>query len=87
MPWCLQGSQLLAMITLLYDTQLRRPACVLLQAVAGGDMNALNRLFDASVWLLAPTPGMKRITGTDEEWERAAKMKPRDEPPKVDRAA
>ena len=58
---------------LLYDTELHAPACVLLQAVAGGDRSskAFHR-FDSKHWLTHPTPGMRRIVGTDAEWERAA---------------
>ena len=59
-------------ITLLYDTDLRRPACILLQACAGLDGYKLYDLgFDPRDWLTAPTPGMRRITGTLEQWERA----------------
>lgn len=59
-------------ITLLYDTRLKRPACVLLQAIAGGDSEALLELFDSGDWLVSPTPDMRRVTGTRAEWERAA---------------
>ena len=60
-------------IMLLYDTELHAPACVLLQAVAGGDRSskAFHR-FDSKHWLTHPTPGMRRIVGTDAEWEKAA---------------
>lgn len=64
-------------ITLIYDTELKRPGCVLLQAVAGCDQYALNRFFNSEDWLVSPTPGMKRISGTPEEWKRAAKMCPK----------
>lgn len=60
------------MITLLYDVELRRPACVLLQAMARGDKSALYRFFDTKTWLVSPTPGMRRITATAEQWERVA---------------
>ena len=59
---------------LLYDIELRRPACVLLQAIAGGDRFGLSRYFSSEQWLTAPTPGMRLIEGTEAEWERVAKL-------------
>ena len=41
-----------------YDCELRRPACVLIQAALGGDAVAA-QAFDPAHWLLAPTPGMR----------------------------
>lgn len=65
-------------IKILYDTDLRRPACVLLQAVAGGNRDAFMKYFGGSEnWLVAPTPGMKLISGTPEEWEVVSRMKPK----------
>lgn len=63
------------MITLLYDVELRRPACVLLQAAAGTDYRDIffQRLFPSETWLVFPTPGMRRLSGTREEWERVAR--------------
>lgn len=63
-------------ITLLFDDKLMRPACVLLQAAAGyGEYNGfLRRNFDASVWLVALTPDMKRVVATQEEWLRIVAM-------------
>lgn len=59
---------------IVYDTDLRKPACVLLQAAMGGDLRAFRRFFgSASEWLVALTPGMKRISGTAEEWARVAR--------------
>lgn len=64
-----------AAFTLLFDTELMRPGCVLLQAVSG-DTAALNEFFpDASeLWLTHPTPGMRRLSGTREQWKRVATM-------------
>ena len=61
-------------IVLIYDVKLRRPACALLQAALGADHSWLGSLFDASTWLTAPTPDMRRLRGTRDEWERAAAM-------------
>lgn len=64
-------------IVLLYDVELRRPGCALLQAVAGCESGALYLAgFDGADWLTYPTPGMRRIQGTIEEWRRAAAMTP-----------
>lgn len=40
-----------------YDTKLKRPGCVLLQAALGGSPIAHH--FPTDSWLLAPTPDMK----------------------------
>lgn len=49
------------------DTETGRPACVLLAAALGGSI-AHAHLFDADEWLLAPTPNLKKIEGTREQW-------------------
>jgi hypothetical protein len=60
---------------LVYDFNLKAPACVLLQAAMGGDSNskAFNN-FDSRHWLVAPTPGMRKVSGTDEQWKMAAEI-------------
>ena len=45
-------------LALVYDADLRRPGCVLIQAAMGGSTSAA-QLFSTASWLLAPTPGMK----------------------------
>ena len=60
-------------ITLLYDVELHRPACVLLQAAAGYRGGLISLLFDAQDWLLSPTPDMMRVTATFQEWELIAR--------------
>jgi hypothetical protein len=58
---------------IVFDFTRMRPACVLLQAVMGGDTVAFKRHFGGDRnWLLAPTPGMKPWRGTEEQWERVA---------------
>lgn len=60
---------------LIYDCDKKAVACVLLQATAGCDSSLVYRFgFDTSTWLVAPTPGMKRIRGTEEEWKKAASI-------------
>lgn len=60
---------------LVYDLELRAPACVLLQAAHGcGARPAPLRHFEPRHWLTKPTPGMRKIGGTDEEWQRAAAL-------------
>lgn len=58
-------------IPLVFDTKLKRPACVLIQAIGGGDRWALLDLFPDN-WLVHPTPDMKVIHGTREQWEGLA---------------
>lgn len=68
-------------IVLVFDTKLRRPACVLLQALYGcGHNNGfLQMTFDAQDWLTSPTEDMVRISGSREQWEQLAKSKTKEE--------
>lgn len=61
---------------LVYDVKLRRPGCVLLQAVMGGTVprGIFFKLFDATDWLLAPTPGMTTYRTTLPELEAVARI-------------
>lgn len=45
--------------TVVFDRKLKRPACVLLQAVFGGTVPNFQRYFPSETWLLAPTPNMR----------------------------
>ena len=56
----------------LFDVELKKPACVLLQSAAKADWTALSRFFSSECWLDAPTPGMRMAEGTAEEWKRIA---------------
>lgn len=56
------------------DLDKKKPACVLLQAVWGGDRNAMCRFFPAAEWLTFPTPGMRMVEGTESEWRRVASL-------------
>ena len=59
---------------IVYDTDLRRPACVLIQAAMGGGLRAFRHFFgNAAEWLVALTPGMKRVSGTAEEWAKVSR--------------
>lgn len=60
-------------ITLVVDVEQRRPACVLLQALHGCNSSLVTELFDGACWLTQPTPGMRRVTGTREQWEQFAR--------------
>lgn len=67
------------MITFIYDTDLRRPACVLLQAAMGGTIGTeFHAIFGSANWLLAPTPGMKKLQATKEQWLKVSQMKPQE---------
>lgn len=59
-------------ITLLYDIVLRKAACELLQAAFKCDYHHTRIIFKPADWLFQPTPGMRRIVGTRQEWERLA---------------
>ncbi len=54
---------------LLYDVKLKRPGCVLLQAVAGGDRALLDSLFSSEDWLITPTDDMMLMRGTLDQWK------------------
>lgn len=58
---------------LVIDVEQRRPGCVLIQAALGGDNHLVSSLFDATSWLVAPTPGMRLVSGTMEQWKAFAK--------------
>lgn len=58
---------------IVYDTDLKAPACVLLQAMYGcGPSPAALRHFEPKHWITHPTPGMRKISGTPEQWKQAA---------------
>lgn len=60
---------------LIYDLDLKAPACVLIQAAMGcGASPAALRHFDSRHWLITPTPGMRKIAGTDDQWRMAAQI-------------
>lgn len=59
-------------INLVWDTKQNRPACVLLQAAYKADSWDLRRYFPAQTWLTFPTPDMRLVQGTDDEWKQIA---------------
>lgn len=60
---------------LMFDIDKKAVGCVLLQAALGCDQHLLHRFgFDTSCWLTSPTPGLRRIAGTEAEWRRAAEI-------------
>jgi hypothetical protein len=60
---------------LVYELDLRAPACVLLQAATGcGAQPRALRHFQTRYWLVALTPGMCKIAATDEQWSRVAEL-------------
>jgi len=63
-------------VNLIYDVELRRPACILIQAAYGCDYMRLYRYFPSDTWLDSLTTGMRKISGTDREWKAAAAMLP-----------
>jgi hypothetical protein len=57
---------------IVFDTKLKRPACVLLQAAMGGDPQLAN-LFPSESWLLSVTPDMGLYTVTPEQLPKIIK--------------
>jgi hypothetical protein len=57
---------------LVWDIKQNRPACELLQAAFKADTWSLRRYFPAGTWLVYPTPDMRIVEGTDEEWKQIA---------------
>lgn len=55
------------------DVKTKRPACVLLQAVYGGDRRVCN-MVSSRYWHVAPTDDMTMIRGTPAQWAAWAKM-------------
>ena len=56
-----------------YDTKLMRPACVILAAAKGADVEPAH-WFDSRHWLLEPTPDLKVYEVTDSELRRLVIM-------------
>lgn len=53
-------------VRIVYDVELRRPACALLQAALGGTLGVSSH-FPSRLWLDHPTDGMRLLRGTREE--------------------
>jgi len=63
------------MTTLVYDFDHKRPACAIIQAACGCNTNSKAfQYFDSEDWLISPTPGMRKIEGTDSQWQKAAEI-------------
>jgi len=59
---------------ILFDMDLMRPGCAILQVLANADRAAFDRFFGgAPGWLTEMTPGMKVYLGTAEQWEFASR--------------
>jgi len=54
------------MITVAYDTTLKRPGCAIIQAVFGATISNAE-LMRMDGWLLSPTEGMRLYEVTDEQ--------------------
>jgi hypothetical protein len=59
---------------LVYDLDLKQPACAILQAAMGGEHLYLSRHFTSDHWLVQPTPGMKLMEASDEQWKKVAEI-------------
>ena len=58
---------------IVYDARLKRPGCVLLQAM-GGNVPNFSKLFPSESWLVAPTPDMKLYDVTPEQLKRLVEI-------------
>jgi hypothetical protein len=56
-----------------YDTKLKRPACVLIQAGMGCGTGVANR-FPPETWLVHPTDNMGVFEATEEQMEQLVKI-------------
>lgn len=56
-----------------YDTVLKRPGCVLLQASMGGDTH-LAQLFETKYWLVFPTDNLQVYEVTEEQLEKLVRI-------------
>lgn len=60
--------------TIMYDCELRRPGCVLLQVYANIPMPVFHEFFgDSTCWLLAPTKNLRRYKIRHSQLETLAK--------------
>lgn len=61
-------------IVVVFDPVLLRPGCVILQALGGGaDTGTLFKLgMHSEYWLVSPSPDMRPMAGTEEEWKKVA---------------
>lgn len=59
-----------------YDAALKKPGCVLLQAVMGGTVppSKFHECFDAADWLLAPTPDLRVYEVTEEQLRKLTEI-------------
>ncbi len=62
------------MLIIVYDLELMKPGCVLLQAMYGGTIPDFSSRFDAEEWLLAPTPNLKAYEITEEQLEKLTEL-------------
>jgi len=61
---------------IVFDTELKRPGCVLLQAAMGGTIGVseFQLMFPSETWLLAPTKNMGVFKVTEDQLEVLAEM-------------
>ena len=58
---------------IVFDIELMKPGCVLLQASLGGEPELAHR-FSTSDWLLFPTPGLKLYEINEEQLNKLVNM-------------
>jgi hypothetical protein len=63
-------------VRIAFDTKLRRPGCVLVQAALGASVpgTLFQRHFPHETWLVSPTEDMKVYSVTEEQLEKLSVM-------------
>lgn len=59
---------------LAFDTEWRRPGCVLIQAARGGDTELLKKHFHPETWIVGHSPAMKVYPVTDDQIPKLVAM-------------
>jgi len=62
---------------IVYDVELRRPGCAIIQAAMGGDRSIANE-FDTATWLTFPTPNMGLYEVTQKQLDYLVKTSKKD---------
>jgi hypothetical protein len=71
-------------VKIAFDCKLRKPGCVIVQAMFGADNSLAGQLFNVESWLLAPTPDMHVYNLPLSHWKRVAEVVNEENPlPKI----
>jgi hypothetical protein len=71
----LREDRIMGFYKLVYDFELKKVGCPIIQALYGCDATLLTDFgFSAEMWFIIPTESMKVIKGTKEEWTMAVSL-------------